>query len=142
MKKSLILYSFLVLLQPACKKDQHTGNAPNTWTLNGKNFQAVTVNYISSGDRAAITYSATGILDFMFSTAPTAGGEMLISHSGDPNTIIIEVSQGTGFPFAPIIYRSAYSKPGCDCRYRDITYTVFATTPNGSTARMISHQSL
>lgn len=97
MKKNLILYSCFALLLGACKKDHDDrSNSPNTWSLYGNTYQATTVTYLSYGNLTAASSGATSsILMFQFSTPPTSSGEMLITDSGDPNTIVITVSVST-----------------------------------------------
>lgn len=95
MKKNLILYLSLGLLLAACKKDHNDGNSPNTWTFYGNTYEAATVTYISTGNLTAATYGANSILMFQFSTPPTSSGEMLITDSGDPNTMVVTVSRST-----------------------------------------------
>jgi hypothetical protein len=107
MKKRLIFYLSLGLLLGACKKDHNDGgNAANTWTFYGNTYQAATVTYISSiGNLTAATYGATSTLMFAFSTPLTSSGEMLITDSGDPNTVAITVARST-FGIGSVLYFS------------------------------------
>jgi len=95
-KKNLILYSCLALLLGACKKNHdNSSNSSNTWTFYGNTYQAATVTYLNYGNLTAITYGGTSTLMFAFSTPPTSSGEMLITDSGDPNTVVITVARCT-----------------------------------------------
>jgi hypothetical protein len=105
-KKSLILYFSLALLPGACKKDQNgSGNSPNAWTFNGNTYQAATVTYSNYGNLTAATYGATCMLMFDFTTPPTSSGEMLITDSGDPNTVVVSVGTST-FGVGSALYAS------------------------------------
>lgn len=95
MKRNLILYLFLALLLGACKKDKSDSNsADNSWTFKGTTYKASTVMYVNGGPQAnlsASTSSADG-LAFVFTTPPTTNGQMLITDSGEPNTLLVSTS--------------------------------------------------
>src|SRR5690349_238769 len=101
MKKKLILYSSLALLLGACKKDHSdSGNAGNTWNFRGTNYTAATVVYVNAGAQANLSAGATGAtttsadgLVFLFLTPPASSGQMLITDSMDPNTVMVSVSK-------------------------------------------------
>ncbi len=104
MKRNLILYLSLALLLGACKKDKSDSNtADNSWTFKGVTYQAATVGYENAGAQANLTASATGAtttsadgLTFVFTTPPTTNGQMLITDSQDPNTVVVGVSNLSG----------------------------------------------
>ena len=96
MKKNLILCSCLALLLGACKKDHDNDAKTNTWTFNGTTYTAATVVYVDAGPQANLSAAATGNtatsgdgLTFLFVPPPTTSGLMLISDTGDPNTIMV-----------------------------------------------------
>jgi len=98
MKKNLILCSCLALLVlAACKKDHDdSSNSANTWTFKGTSYTAATVVYVNAGGQANLSAAATGNtatsgdgLAFLFITPPTTSGQMLITDTGDPNTIMV-----------------------------------------------------
>jgi len=107
-KKNLILYSCLALLLGACKKNHDdSSSSPNTWTFYGNTYQATTVTYLSYGNLTAASSGATSsILMFDFPSPPTISGEMLITDSGDPNTVKITVSVMTPAIGASTMYIS------------------------------------
>jgi hypothetical protein len=104
MKKSLILYLSLALLLSACKKDNDNDkNATNTWNFKGTDYTAATVVYVNGGSTANLSATATGAtatsadqLTFAFITPPTSSGQLLITDSGDPNTLLVSVSKFSG----------------------------------------------
>jgi hypothetical protein len=104
MKKNLILCSCLALLFAACKKDHDdSSNSANTWTFKGNTYKAATVVYVDAGGQANLSAGATGAtatsadgLAFLFNTPPTTSGQMLITDTGDPNTIMVSTSNLTG----------------------------------------------
>jgi len=105
MKKNLILFLSLALLLGACKKDHgdNNNNASNTWTFKGTTYTAATVAYVNGGSAANLSAGATGAtatsadgLTFGFTTPPTSSGQLLITDSGDPNTLMVSVSKLTG----------------------------------------------
>lgn len=103
MKKSLILYLCLAFLLSACKKDHNDSTGGNTWNFKGTDYTAATVVYINGGSTANLSATATGAtatyaegLTFVFSTPPTSSGQMLITDSGDPNTVLVSISQLSG----------------------------------------------
>lgn len=106
MKKNLILFSCLALLSVACKKNHDSSNPISTWTFKGTPYQAIDVTYMIGGSTASLTATAiaagpTGsrdILVFEFTPPPTISGEMLITDSGDPNTIVVSVADLTTVP--------------------------------------------
>jgi len=104
MKKRLILYSCLALLLGACSKDHgDSSNSANTWTFAGTNYSAATVVYVDAGPQANLSAVATGAtstsgdgLTFLFVPPPTSSGQMLITDTGDPNTIMVSASRLSG----------------------------------------------
>lgn len=104
MKRNLILYLSLTLLLGACKKDKSDSNsADNSWTFKGTNYTAATVVYVDAGSQANLSAGATGAtatsadgLVFLFTTPPTSNGQMLITDSLDPNTVVVSVSKLSG----------------------------------------------
>ena len=104
MKKSLILCLSLAFLLIACKKDHDNGEAANTWNFNGADYTAATVVFVNGGSTANLSATATTSTDgltFVFSTPPSSSGQMLITDSGDPNTVLVSISQlsATGTTF-------------------------------------------
>jgi hypothetical protein len=104
MKRNLILYSSLALLLGACSKDHSdSSNSGNTWTFAGTTYTAGTVVYVDAGSQANLSAGATGAtatsadgLVFLFLPPPTSNGQMLITDSGDPNTVRVSVSKLSG----------------------------------------------
>jgi hypothetical protein len=104
MKKSLILSLSLALLLSACKKDHDdASNAANTWNFKGTTYTAATVMYVNGGSASNLSAGATGAtatsadgLTFAFVTPPTSSGQMLITDSGDPNTVMVSTSNLSG----------------------------------------------
>jgi hypothetical protein len=104
MKGNLILYLSLALVLGACKKDKEDSNtAANTWTFKGTNYTAATVDYINGGSTANLIAVATGAtatstdqLTFGFTTSPTSSGQLPITDSADPNTLLVSISKSTG----------------------------------------------
>lgn len=105
MKKNLILYSCLALLLGACKKDKDGdgSNPSNSWTFAGTTYKAATVTYVNALGAANLSAAAQGGsatsadgLTFIFMTPPTASGQMLITDSNAPNTVIVSVSKLSG----------------------------------------------
>jgi hypothetical protein len=104
MKKNLVLYSFFVLLLGACSKDHgDNNNSSNTWTFAGTTYKALTVVYVNGGAQANLSASASGGtttsadgLSFVFSTPPTISSQMLITYSGEPNTVLVTASKLSG----------------------------------------------
>lgn len=104
MKKSLILSLSLALLLSACKKDHdESGSAANTWNFKGTTYTAASVDYVNGGSTANLTAGATGAtatsadgLTFAFTTPPTNSGQLLITDTGDPNTLLVSVSKLSG----------------------------------------------
>ena len=104
MKKGLVLFISLALLLSACKKDHNdSGNASNTWNFKGTDYTAATVVYVNGGSAANLSASATGAtatsadgLTFAFTTPPTSSGQLLITDTGDPNTLLVSVSKLSG----------------------------------------------
>ena len=104
MKKKLILYSTLALLLGACKKNNDDkGSAANTWNFRGTDYTAATVMYVDAGAQANLSAGATGAtatsadgLVFLFLTPPTASGQMPITDTMDPNTVMVSVSKLSG----------------------------------------------
>jgi hypothetical protein len=111
MKRNLILYSCLLLLLLACKKNDNNNSASSSsWTFAGKNYTASSVAYVVSGNVANLdataaggsAYLSSGLL-FAFAVPPTASGQMLITNTNAPNTVlagITIVSQGTNTFYA------------------------------------------
>lgn len=109
MKRNLLLCSCILLLF-ACKKNKDNNSSPSTWTFNGTNYTAASVSYITSGNAANLDASAEGNtaasqngLVFAFATIPTASGQMLITNTNAPNTVlagIAVVSNGTSSFYA------------------------------------------
>ena len=103
MKRNLILFSCLALLLGGCKKNHEGSSSSGTWTFKGTPYQAIAVTYVLGGrygNYALLTATATGpnfrnILTFQFFPPPTSSGEMLITDSGDPNTIVVSVTDLT-----------------------------------------------
>jgi hypothetical protein len=103
MKKSLMLSLSLVLLLSACKKDHDDSTAANTWNFKGTDYTAATVVYVNGGSTANLSATATGAsatsadgLAFVFATPPSSSGQMLITDSGDPNTVLVSISNLSG----------------------------------------------
>jgi len=104
MKGNLIPYLSLALLLGACKKDKSdSNNSDNSWTFAGSTYKAATVVYVDAGSQANLSASATGAtatsadgLTFLFFTPPTSNGQMLITDTGDPNTIMVSASRLSG----------------------------------------------
>jgi len=101
MKKSLILTISLAFLLSACKKDHdNSGSAANSWNFKGTTYTAATVVYVNGGSVANLSAIATGAtatsedrLVFEFSTPPASSGQMPITDSGDPNTVLVSISK-------------------------------------------------
>jgi hypothetical protein len=98
MKRNLILYSCLLVLF-ACKKSKDNNSSPSTWTFDGTTYTASSVTYLTSGNAANLDASAQGNtstlqngLVFAFATAPTANGQMLISNTNAPNTVLAGIT--------------------------------------------------
>ena len=104
MKKNLILYSCLALLLGACSKDHgDSSNSSNSWTFAGTTYKAATVVYVDAGPQANLSAVASGEtstsgdeLTFLFVPPPTSSGQMLITDTGDPNTIMVSASRFSG----------------------------------------------
>jgi hypothetical protein len=104
MKKSLVLFLSIALLLSACKKDHNdSSNAANTWNFKGTDYTAASVAYVNGGSAANLSAAATGAtatsadqLTFGFITPPTSSGQLLITDSGDPNTLLVSVSKLSG----------------------------------------------
>jgi hypothetical protein len=104
MKKSLILSLSLAFLLSACKKDHGDDSNPaNTWNFKGTEYTAATIVYVNGGSAANLSATATGAtatsadgLTFVFSTPPASSGQMLITDSGDPNTVLVSISKLSG----------------------------------------------
>src|ERR1044071_5637670 len=102
MNRKLILFSCLALLLGACKKNHDDNTSSSTWTFKGTTYQAVAVTYVpgSTLHFALLTATATAagpnstyILTFQFFPPPTSSGEMLITDTGDPNTVVVSVAE-------------------------------------------------
>ena len=104
MKKSLILYTCVTFLLSACSKHNDSSDASaNTWTFAGTSYKAATVVYINGGGAANLSASASGStatsangLIFAFTTPPTSNGQMRITNSNDPNTVLVATSNLSG----------------------------------------------
>jgi hypothetical protein len=102
--KKIVLYSCISLLLGACsKKDDSPGSSANTWNFAGTNYSAATVVYINAGAQSNLSASATGAtatnangLVFTFMTPPTSSGQMLITNTIDPNTVLVTASRLSG----------------------------------------------
>jgi len=99
-----MLYASMALVLMACSKNKDSvGTADNSWTLGNTSYKASTVVYISGGGEANLAASAAGSsttsangLVFAFNTPPTSSGQMLITDSDEPNTVMIGVSKLSG----------------------------------------------
>jgi len=95
MKTHLILYCSLLVFFACKKKDNNVTPAPSTWTFAGTSYTASSVSYIISGTTANLQASAQGNtattqqgLVFAFATPPTASGQLLITNTNAPNTVL------------------------------------------------------
>ena len=96
----MILYGCITLLLISCSKNSDNANSSaNTWTFNGTSYKASTVVYINGGGGSNLSAPASGStatssngLIFSFTTPPTISGQMLITNSNDPNTVLVGVS--------------------------------------------------
>lgn len=99
-----MLYASVTLLLMACSKNKDSvGSADNSWTFGSTSYKASSVVYMNAGDAANLAASAAGSsttsangLVFAFTTPPTSSGQMLITDTDDPNTVMIGVSKLTG----------------------------------------------
>jgi len=108
MRRYLILYSCLVVFF-ACKKNKDKStSAPSTWTFAGVTYTASSVNYTSSGGTVNLQASAEGNtaasqhgLVFAFATPPYNPGQLLITNTNAPNTILagVIVVAGSSYTF-------------------------------------------
>ena len=104
MKRNLILYSCIALFIVGCSKNKDSKtNSDNTWNFGGTTYTAANVSYINGGSAANLSATATGAtatsadgLVFEFATPPVSDGQMLITSSDDPNTILVAVSKLSG----------------------------------------------
>ena len=103
--KKIILYSCIALLVAACSKnnDDKSSSSANTWNFAGTNYTAAVVLYVNAGPEADLTATATGTtatsangLTFTLMPPPTSNTQMLISDSGDLNTVLVTVSKLAG----------------------------------------------
>lgn len=100
MKKNLILCVCTIFLLSACSKHNDSGNSSaNTWTFGGTSYKAATVVYINAGSAANLSATATGAtttssngLTFSFTPPPASSGQVLITNSNDPNTVLVTAS--------------------------------------------------
>ena len=104
MKRNIILYASVTLLLIACSKHNDSdSSAANSWTFAGTSYKASTVVYINGNGGADLsapaagstTTSANGLV-FFFATPPTSSGQMPITDSNDPNTVLVSVSNLSG----------------------------------------------
>ena len=98
MKRKLILFSCLALLLGACKKNHDGNTSSSTWTFKGTTYQAAAITYAVGGTMryGLLTATAAGsnftfILTFRLFPPPTSSSEMLITDTGDPNTVVVSV---------------------------------------------------
>jgi hypothetical protein len=104
MKKNLILYAYITFLLVACTKHNDSSNgSANSWTFAGTSYTAATVTYIDAGSVSNLSATATGStatsangLVFAFTPPPTSNGQVLITNSNDPNTVLVGVSNLSG----------------------------------------------
>lgn len=109
MTKNLILYTCLVLLVGACKKDHDNSRpgpslSPNTWTFNGTTYTAARLQYFYMiSNQTALEADAAGntaisgyTLTFTFPT-PYSSGQMLITDTYYPNTVFVSALK-LGYP--------------------------------------------
>jgi hypothetical protein len=104
MKRNIILYASVTLLLMACGKNKDSvGSANNSWTFAGTSYTASTVVYINAGQAANLSAAAAGStttsadgLAFLFITPPTSSGQMLITDTDDPNTVMVAASKLSG----------------------------------------------
>jgi hypothetical protein len=93
-----------MFLITACSKHNDSGSSSaNSWTFAGTSYKASTVVYINGGGGANLSAPAAGStstsangLVFSFTTPPTSSGEMLITNSNDPNTVLVGVTNLSG----------------------------------------------
>jgi len=98
MKRNLTLFSFLALLLGACNKNHESNMSSSTWTFKATNYQAAAVTYAVGGTMryglltaTAASSNSTYILTFRLFPPPTSNGDMLITDTGDPNTVVVSV---------------------------------------------------
>jgi len=104
MKRKIMLYASVTLLLMACSKNKDSvSSGDNSWTFGSTSYKASTVVYINGGGGSNLAASAAGSsstsangLVFAFTTPPTSSGQMLITDSDDPNTVMVGVSKLTG----------------------------------------------
>ncbi len=104
MKRNMIFCACITFLLIACSKHKDSGSSSaNSWTFAGHSYKASTVVYINGGGAANLSAAASGStstsadgLVFSFTTPPTASGQMLITDSNDPNTVLIGISNLSG----------------------------------------------
>ncbi|MGZ4118635.1 MAG: hypothetical protein ACXVPY_14200 [Bacteroidia bacterium] len=104
MKRNMILYTCITFLLISCSKQSDNSNSSaNSWTFAGTSYKAATVTYINGGGAANLSAPASGStatsangLIFSFTTPPTTSGQMLITDSNDPNTVLVGVSNLSG----------------------------------------------
>ena len=108
MRKYLILCSCLLAFF-ACKKNKdNSPSTPSTWTFAGANYTASSVTYTSSGGTVNLQASAEGNtstsqhgLVFAFASTPNTPGQLLITNTNAPNTILagVIVVSGSSYTF-------------------------------------------
>lgn len=104
MKKNIILYICVTFLLVACsKKSDSSSSSANSWTFAGTSYKASGVVYINGGAEANLSAPAAGStatsangLVFSFTPPPTSSGQMLITNSNDPNTVLVGVTKLSG----------------------------------------------
>ena len=101
--KKIILCSCIVFLVTACSKKNDSNNSSNSWTFKGTTYKAAYITYINPGSQANLSASATGGtstssngLVFTFVNPPTQSSQMVVTNSGDPNTVLVSTSNLTG----------------------------------------------
>jgi hypothetical protein len=100
--RKIILICSTILLVTSCSKKNDNSNSGNTWTFKGTTYKAGYVTYINPGSQANLSASTTGSstssngLVFTFVNPPTQSTQMLITNSGDPNTVLVSTSNLTG----------------------------------------------
>jgi len=104
MKRNMIGFACLTFLLIACgKQNDNIASTVNSWTFAGHSYKAAAVTYINGGGGANLSASASGStttsadgLIFSFTTPPTVSGQMLITNSNHPNTVLVAVSKLSG----------------------------------------------
>jgi hypothetical protein len=104
MMKKMILFASVIFLLSSCSKDnKSTNNSGNTWTFGNTTYTGTLVTYVNAGDESNLASTATGYtatssnsIIFTFINPPTSSGQIPITNSADPNTVMVSTSNLTG----------------------------------------------